>query len=623
VVFGEATGSREISLASPLAPNSLTFSNVSTSDPYIITGAPITGFGDLFKRGSGEVQLNSANSFLGAIYISGGTLTTGDLEALGTRDAIARLEISNGAELHVTSSATTERRLRTGIGGGTIRVDDGFTLVKIGVSDLIDTLTKAGGGTLQFNGYSGSTSVAATDFIVNEGTLEFTAATGYFNSRPFGGTQFDGLNITVNTGGTVRMSVDSALGGDYLAFQTSLNQIRLLGGTLDVNNGGFNYIHNGTVGAEGRVVLQGGTITGPGQLEPAANTGNTATTLFTVLPSAQSSYIGGSGQLALNPADSSLTLDVADGSAEDDLVIQRTISGSRPLTKSGAGNLVLTSTNNSFNGAFTVSAGSLTLANSGGNATGTSAVTMAAGTTLRGHGFANGGSITTAGTIAPGDATTTTGTLTTGTTALTGTLEIDIESDIADKLQVNGTLDITGATLNVTGTPTEPLYQIVSSAGPITGTFATTNIPAGYTLQYHQNSIVLLSDTAPAYEVWASGLSNPSQDADLEGDGLVNVLEFILNSNATVSSTADLPDVTTNPAGDLIFTFVRKSSSAYLGAVVEYSTALSEGSWTTFGGATVQSNTPSAGLDTVTATLPASLAAPDGRIFARLKVDVP
>ena len=206
---------------------------------------------------------------------------------------------------------------------------------------------------------------------------------------------------------------------------------------------------------------------------------------------------------------------------------------------------------------------------------------------------------------------------------VTGTLQIDIAMSESDKLAVNGTLDITGATLNVTGTLTEPLYQIVSAQGPITGTFGSTSIPAGYSLQYHQNTIVLLSDTAPAYEVWAAGLSDPSPDADIEGDGLANVLEFILNSNPNAGSLSELPDVSTNPNGDLVFTFVRKSSSAYLGAVVEYSTSLADGSWTTFGGATVQPDTPGAGLDTVTATLPASLAGAGQRIFARLKVDVP
>ena len=62
---------------------------------------------------------------------------------------------------------------------------------------------------------------------------------------------------------------------------------------------------------------------------------------------------------------------------------------------------------------------------------------------------------------------------------------------------------------------------------------------------------------------------------------------------------------------------------AYLGAVVEYSTDLSEGSWTTFGGTSVQANTPGPGLDTMTATLPASLAGPGGKVFARLKVETP
>jgi autotransporter-associated beta strand protein len=619
VILDESSTVRAVTLAEPLSPNSVSIIN-STGDPYVISGAPITGPGDLFKRGTGELHLNSANTFLGAINAEGGKIVVNDVEALGNRDARNRLQL-DGTELHIASSVLTERRLRVGPAGAVVNVDDGITFTKVGPSDLLGTLTKSGVGTLRFDGYAGSTCFAANDLVVNEGTVDFTAATGYFNSRPFTTSGSATMKISVNTGATVRFSVDSALGGDYVNLQTSLEQVRVIGGTLDFNNGGFNYIHVGTVGSEGRIVLQGGTVTGGGQIEPAGVAALTTTT-FTSLASDQSSYISGSGALALNPGNSSLTLDVADGTAEDDLVIQRTISGSRPLTKTGAGNLVLTA-NNGFNGTFTVSGGSLTLGNTSGNATGTSTVTMAAGTTLRGHGSASGGSISTAGTISPGDQTTSTGTLTLPATTLTGTLEIGIDQSLADKLQVNGAINITGSTLNVTGTLTEPTYQIVSSAGPITGTFATTSVPSGYTLQYNSNSIVLLSDTAPAYEVWASSLSDPSQDADIDGDGIVNVLEFILNSNANVSSTADLPDVTTNPAGDLIFTFVRKSSSAYLGAIVEYSTTLADGSWTTFAGTTVQANTPSAGLDTVTAVLPASLAGPGHKIFARLKVDIP
>ena len=629
VILDDSSATRDVILEAPVSPNSVSIVS-STGDPYMISGAPISGRGDLFKRGSGELQLNSPNTFFGAINAEGGKIVVNDPGALGTREVRTRLQL-DGTELNIATETLTERRLRVGPTGATINVADGYTFTKVGPSDLLGTLTKTGLGTLRFEGYAGSTSFAANDIVVNEGTVDFTAATGYFNSRPFTTSGSSMLKMTVNAGATMRFSVGDALGGDYVNFQTSLEQVRVIGGTLDFNYGGFTYIHTGLVGTEGRIVLQGGTLSGSGQIEPAGLTlANPVTTTFTTLPSENSSSITGPGAIALNPDNCSLTLDVADGSAEDDLVVSRTINGNKRLTKTGAGNLVL-SGNNGITLApptytnptgILVSAGTLTVNSLSGSGTGSSPVTMSPGTKLQGYGFALS-SFTAPGIIAPGDTFTPVGTLTVGSTDLTGTLQIEGGGEQADKLAVQGTLNITGANLTLSGTFTEPLYQIISSTGGITGTFNATGVPSGYSLQYNSNSIVLISNTAPAYEAWAAGLSDPSPEADIEGDGLANVLEFILNSDATVSSLADLPDVTTNPSGDLIFTFVRKSSSAYLGPVIEYSTTLGDGSWTSFGGAIVQPNTPSAGLDTVTATLPASLAGPNGEIFARLKVDVP
>jgi autotransporter-associated beta strand protein len=427
--------------------------------------------------------------------------------------------------------------------------------------------------------------------------------------------------ITVNSFGTCRFTIDSALGGDYVNFQTSLDQVRVIGGTLDFNNGGFNYIHVGQVAGEGRIVLQGGTVTGAGQIEPAG-TGDLTPVTFTSLASEDSSVIGGTGQLAINPTNSSLILVVADGLADEDLIITKTISGGRPLTKQGPGNLVLTGANTlgGAAGTMTISAGSLTLGNATGSATGTGAVTLATGTSLLGSG-SSASPITAAGTISPGDVFNPHSTLTLGSTTLTGTLKIGIEGTEADKLAINGTLDVTGATLEIAGTLTEPLYSIVTHTGALTGTFTVTP-PSGYTVVYGANAISLLSNTAPAYESWAAGLIDPSPDADVDGDGLSNLLEFVLNSSATTSSPEALPTATTNAQGALVFTFVTKASASYLNPTVEYSTDLG-GEWDAFAGAVVQTNTPSAGLNTVTATLPASLAAPGTRLFARLRAEMP
>lgn len=614
-VFPEAASNRDVIISGAVSPNSVSVLN--STGTYTFSGDPITGPGDLFKRGAGELQLASANTFTGAIYLEGGKTVASDPGSLGTRDFATRLQINDGAELNVMTDITTDRRLRIGTGGGIISVEGGATFTKVGSVDFLGTLTKNGDGILRFNGYQGSSSIAADDLVINGGVVELTGATGAFNSRPFGGQAGDNMKITVNEFGILRLSVDSALGGDYANFQTSLEQLRLIGGTVECNSG-LNWIHIGLVGAEGRIVMQGATITGGGQIEPAGNSTLTPTT-FTTLASENPSVIGGSGALTLNPENSTLALDVADGPADEDLIITRSITGPRPLLKQGAGNLVVTGSN-TLSGTFTVSAGSLTLGNSAGSSTGTATTNLAAGTTLAGAGTTTG-SMTAAGIVAPGDAFNPMGTLTLGNTTLTGTLQIGIEGTEADKLAVNGTLDVTGATLAITGTLTEPLYSIVTHTGAMTGTFTVTP-PTGYTVVYGSNAVSLVSDTAPAYEAWAAGLIDPAPEADPDGDGITNLIEFVLDSNGAVSSPEDLPTATTNAQGDLVFTFVMKSSAAYLNPTVQYSTDLVS-EWQDFAGAVVTPDTPSAGLSTVTATLPASLAAPGTTLFARLKAEQP
>lgn len=625
VVFGAAGNNRDITLSEALSPNSVSVINTEAT-PYSIGGtAPITGQADFFKRGSGEVALNGANSFFGAVYLSGGSTVVNHAEALGTRSATNRLDLSGGAELRIATNAASDRRLRIGSGGGTINVDAGVSFTKYGPLDFLGTLTKSGEGTLQFNGYSGGGSAfAPDDIVVNEGTLEFNAAVGYFNSRPAGPQGADSVKLTVNTGGTARFLIANALGGDYVNRQSSLEQVRILGGTLDLASG-FNYIHNGLApSGEGRIVLQGGVLTGSGQIEPANEEGDVpqVTTTFTVLASPESSFIAGTGALAINPGNSSLTIDVADGEAAEDLIIYKAIQGSRPFTKLGAGTMSIAAAENSYNGPLTVSGGTVRLAGSIGTADAGSTLSLAAGTTLTGTGAFNG-TATLDGTVIPGDEFMPQESIGLGNTTLNGTLELDIDGDFHDQVAVTGTLALgASAVLEVSGTLTQPIYPIITHSGTRTGTFTGFTAPAGYTLVYGASAISLVAEGTSAYDAWAAGLSDPSPEADIDGDGLSNVLEFVLDSDANASSTGDAPTATRNEQGDFVFTFVRKASAAYLNPAIEYSTTLEGDAWTTFAGQ-AQEDTPSAGLTTVTATLPASLAGPGGKLFARLKVEVP
>ena len=134
---------------------------------------------------------------------------------------------------------------------------------------------------------------------------------------------------------------------------------------------------------------------------------------------------------------------------------------------------------------------------------------------------------------------------------------------------------------------------------------------------------------ADPYLDWAvtKGLSGPAAafDADPDGDGIANGLEFVLGgepnpANANSNSLALLP--TAEAQGDnLVFTFTRTKESAYLGPFVEFNATLS-GQWTVaqHGVNASISAVDGGAFETVTVTIPKNGAA---TFFARLAVPLP
>lgn len=117
-----------------------------------------------------------------------------------------------------------------------------------------------------------------------------------------------------------------------------------------------------------------------------------------------------------------------------------------------------------------------------------------------------------------------------------------------------------------------------------------------------------------------------SYTADADGDGISNLLEFVLGGDPTVASTAIQPTATRNVSNGtpyLVFSFY---TVANLGSVIvgtQYSTDLS--TWTTAangtGGVTVTTTAYSGSLNYTTVTIPDTSNA--GRVFARLVATVP
>ena len=137
---------------------------------------------------------------------------------------------------------------------------------------------------------------------------------------------------------------------------------------------------------------------------------------------------------------------------------------------------------------------------------------------------------------------------------------------------------------------------------------------------------------AGGYASWAA--TNAPAGApgdDYDGDGVSNGVEYVLGGTKDTNDLAKLPKLSTTPGGDLLFTFERDQASidGTTTAAIEAGTDLT--AWTPYAvpngatgpvnpGVTVVKDSPVAGKDTVTLTIPR---APDAKKFARLRVTAP
>lgn len=302
------------------------------------------------------------------------------------------------------------------------------------------------------------------------------------------------------------------------------------------------------------------------------------------------------------------------------------------LTKSGTGVLTLGGAN-TYTGATTVNEGSLLV-----NGSIMSSVTAAAGADVGGSGAVNGNvTVDSTSFVEPGSTPTAAGTLVVnGNVTLPGTLHIQLDGATGDRLTVNGDLDLSGASLEVeslAGGATQGSYTIVSYTGNLTGSLTLEgSLPATYSLVNDVANKAIKLVSAGNYGAWQAGFgltlgTTGAADADNDGDGLDNAVEYVLGSDPTTSSSASTPVQTQTPT-DLVFTFNRADASetADTQVTVEVSTDLTSfpitytiGSNTgnSSAGVTIQENGTSP--DTVTVVVPRGS---DPSKFIRLNVNI-
>lgn len=309
VSFDDSATNTNVTLVAPVNPSTLTFSNDTTN--YTLGGSgSIAGFTGLIKTGAGSLTIGTDNTFTGAISITGGNVIVGTGGTTGQLAGSGSITVS-GATLTLNRSDNMSLT-RTVIGTG-------------------GTLVKNGAGTLTM-GVGGNT----CDITVNGGTL--VAGGGGFSNGFASGKVITVNNASLYNPGFHSMGSSVGGGGDVPIIVLN-NSSWLLNHEQYIRSLTLNASStSNTPGNEGLRTLSG--------------------SVYTVVAAATSSTIGSTLSLV-----NSVTIDVADGAAANDLVISGPISNGGALTKTGAGTMVMSGAN-TYTGATTVNGGVLVVSGS-------------------------------------------------------------------------------------------------------------------------------------------------------------------------------------------------------------------------------------------------------------------
>ena len=496
------------------------------------------------------------------------------------------------------------------------------------VTPVSGKLVKSASGNLIL---TGSNTLAATDALTFSGansgtvTLRNPAALGAAGNT---------IRFSGSGSGTLDLQTDSSVNAYHLASGTgnggtlvanrlnpgtsvshSLGALDLSSVTLTVNKGG-------NVSGSAAVSFSELKLTGGNDFNPVTLAGDAEITV-------------GSASITNNGIAKRLQLDGTGASNSIGTISNGIAGASISLIKANTGTWTLTG-DNSYSATTSVLAGSLII--NGNQSTANGAVTVGDNNLLNGQATLGGtgtvgGAITVLsdGILAPG---TTTGTLNAASSVtLNGRLAIQIDGLAADRLVVAGNLNIANATLDFIlpgAGATAPEY-LIATFDTLTGSaFANiTGQPPGYAMIYDLANKQIKLVKPSTYESWIDDytVANPAAAADPDGDGLGNIIEYVLGGDPSVNS-ANLAPMAQSSGTDLIFIFQRSDASetADISLTVETSPDLSNWPEIFSIGTDDASSSPGvhivengSGADTVTVSIPAGSGA--GK-FARMKVSV-
>ncbi|MBL9146156.1 MAG: autotransporter-associated beta strand repeat-containing protein [Verrucomicrobiaceae bacterium] len=582
------TNAGTLTLSGPIAPIA-TGRNLLLDGPgtgivtsVISNGSGVNSLSSVNKQGASIWTLAGNNSHSGTTTVSAGTLKLGHPNALGSGgwqfgNTAGATSITSGATVDLNGQQGINEAITvrgTGIGSGGALVNNSTTAASIAAGMVASISTTAGGvhSTVPDVILSGNATAVATlglsaaSFTIAGGTTQYSAAPTVTIS---GGGGTGATATAVLTSGVVTGITITNAGTGY----TSAPTIAFSGGTI--TTAGTN--PTGTGNATNFVVA-GIQVTNPGSGYTSApsvtfssGTGTAATANLSAFILGAASSIGGAGDLIINPG---------------------ITGGSNTLTKVGAGTVTLTGAN-TYTGATTVSAGTLIIAD-----THVSNVTVGNGGVL-----IHPGSTTVNVTVQSGglDAPGTTTSLRTigGNFSLNagGTLRVRLNGSTAgtqfDQLVVSGTVTLGGALDVVCGPNLAPgsTFRILDKAGTTTtattftgkaenSTFVNAD---GYTFRINYNSgtgndIVLTLITTPI-EQWRFAnygsvldSGNGLDTADIDGDGVSNLMEYATKMNTAASDV--VPQSAAKNGSVIDFVYTKNKSATDVTFIVEWSDTL-------------------------------------------------
>ncbi len=550
-----ANANTVITNSAAVSTSTLTINLTGAVRTYDGTLADGEGKVALSKIGTVTQTLTGANSYSGETHINVGALSIAHNTALGSTAGSTTIlstgTISTGGRLILTNNITSAEPL---ILDGNSEQAGGFnpTVDSIsGINTLTGSITLLGTGgqrinatgTLNLDGPVARDGSNAAPLVLRTGSD--ISILNVNNSIDLNGS---GLNVQ-GTGTVVMNAASNDLTSTNISFGAASLVLKLgasdvlpvaadliIGtsnttaatdqGALDL--AGFNQSIRGLTG-----VRSAGAMPADASQRRITNSSTTLSTLT-----------AGTGTIAAN-------FSTFDGVIENG-------TGGVALTKVGDGTITLPAVN-TYTGATQVDAGTLRV---NGSLIAGSAVNVGPSGTLAGTGTVSG-TVTASGTIAPGSGGA--GTLATGAITLTGTLAVEINGAIGDKLVSTGAVDLSGPlTVNLLGGGFTESSYVIAEGASLSGTFS--SVPSGYSVSYSLTQATLTQTSGADYNAWADsfGLQNPwlglpalngEPTADPDGDGMTNLQEYafglIPTSGASVNPITVQLD---KDAGTFIYT---------------------------------------------------------------------